>query len=207
VPEADRQGRSPPVRRRASERGPLDASQRFILKIPARGSLTIEIMLISDQFAAVGRVLAAYSWLQQNVIEALGFLMERDADTTFVIADSLTVPDRVRVSFRLLGQHAGRNKISTSAFQGFDATLRTAFDLLTVTLVLPGLTFDVNAYAENRNDDWSGFNLSIDKSEIELIASAYLNAAAGLLGAKCVYQLEFEQRSGRVNTMGQSAEQ
>jgi hypothetical protein len=161
-----------------------------------RESVIIGPMLTDDQLAAAGKVLTAYSWLQGNVGFALLGLLETDVETTTVILNNLPLADRVRVAVQLLDRQANRKKISTSAFQGLDAALRRAFDLLAVPLVLPGLTFDANSYAENKNDDWSGFNLDAASNEIAEMASAYLQAAAGLLGAVCVYRQELQNIDG-----------
>ena len=157
-------------------------------------------MLTNDQLSAVGKVLTAYSWLQGNIILAFSLLLEGDAEAKAVILNNLTLADRVGVTVQLLEQHANRKKVSASAFQEFDAALRRAFDLLKVPLSLPELAFDANVYAEHRNDVWSGFTLNVAKGELEQMASAYLDVAAGLLGATCAYGLELEGGDGRNST-------
>jgi len=162
-------------------------------------------MLTTDQLVSLGKVLAAYSWLQVNAMGAFGLLLEADEGATAVILSNLTLADRTRITIQLLERHASRRQISTGAFQGLDAALRKAFDLLAVPMTLPDLTFDVTAYAANTSDGWSAFNLEMADAEIEQISSAYLLTAADLFAATFVYRLELAG-DGNADDPGPSTE-
>src|ERR1700728_4254888 len=125
--------------------------------------------MTNDQYVALGRLLAAQSFMTRNVIGVLGHLVQNEPEVTAAFYPFIAPSDRVRLCIHLLEVDSQRHSVSAAAYQKLDSALRGVLDKMLVEFDIP-VNLDIAGWLENNSDPWGSITLAVDAPDLERLA-------------------------------------
>jgi hypothetical protein len=157
-------------------------------------------MISNEQFVALGKLLAAHSWLNNTIIGVLGRLLDGNREEAVLALVNFHKPvDRVFLSLRLLETNALQFGISTGVYQNLETTLRETLTLVSDGFCVDEVEVDIGKWLENEAAPWQAVSLTKDVVDLETSADLVFNLGGVLLKALAGYVAERNNLTGEVN--------
>jgi hypothetical protein len=157
-------------------------------------------MISNEQLAALGKLLAAHSWLNSTTIGILGRLLDGNQGEAVLALVNFHKPvDRVLLSLRLLETNALRFGISTGVYQNLENALRQALAWVSVDLSVNEVEVDIESWLENEAEPWQAVSLTTDIVELEKSADLVFSLGGLLLKGLAGYVAERNALTTEVN--------
>jgi hypothetical protein len=164
-------------------------------------------MANDEQWIALGKLLAAYSLLCDNISGALGYLCGGDPgpESVGTLIGYLRPPDQAHAALQLLEERSKNGNFSAKIFHNLRDSLKKAMDLATNDFRVPGLHFDLALYLDKMPEGpretavlkelWSCLNVTLETEKLEALALEHLQVAIMLILALCNLRMDDERSS------------
>jgi len=160
-------------------------------------------MANNEQWIALGKLLAAYTLLCDNIFGALAYLFGGDPgpESVVTLIGYLRPPDQAHAALQLLEERSKSGSFSAKTFHDLRDSLKKAMDLAANDFRFPGMAFDLALYLLEKipedptatvvpTESWSCLNVTQEAENVEVFALEYLQAAISLSVALCSLRME-----------------
>jgi len=168
-------------------------------------------MANNEQWVALGKLLAAYSLLCNNISGAFSYLSGTDQESAGVLANYLRPPEQAHAALKLLEERSKKDILYAHTLQNMRDALEDAESLSTNDLRLSRVDFDYALCLDKQPEEWSCLNVTHTTEELDRMALACFEAAIGLTVAVCGLRLDegrvtaFEKPDPAISCVGARA--
>jgi hypothetical protein len=150
-------------------------------------------MANNEQWVALGKLLAAYSLLCNNISSAFGYLSGTNAESAGVLAIYLRPPEQAHAALKLLEERSRKDAFYAHTLQNMRDALKDAENLSTNDLRLSRVDFDYALCLDAHQEEWSCLNVTHTTEELDRMAMACFEAAISLTVAVGGLRLDEER--------------